>query len=1401
MNTTRAFERLPSIAGVAGGPYFIGFDFARIRSREAAVGHLREFMKYCKTQATAPAVAVVLGEWGEGKSEAFHRYVEPVARQRGDYPYLVSASTIASSYTKVSVDNPLASVNFLAATFYAIRYEVKPDKIPSRTGFAYDMERWLQEILKLHADDKIFVFIDEFEELILEPEALKKILSGLKETINKQFKPIAEEGDYPGSVFFFVSCTPDAYSRMKRDPDIAEIFGSWARRVDSSRIELEPVTRSEGVQFLYDLLRYAYDNEIPSPMPVASSGIFHTLQAIGRGNLGALVTLFTKLMNKAMLEEDLIRVIDGTFVLTSLSDEYISIYGGSTKCVETETLAEIGRELTEKEMKLFNLVAGELKAFSAFELAYRLDLDQEADAERLIQEINRKLGNIGISNAILRKVSFEKRVSFEKVQDCLQGEMEIRGDEMRIGSFSQSLTEFEDELTYLEFEDDEFTSKLLFPWDAPMIRATLGGISPEASRRLQRRVKPIVDRSEYYYTLSDELVFRLFPTPIPVGLEFIKDRDLRLKMWRETTSRLPQLFRDDMPQALLNLVKYVDSFDLRVEDIRRANQGVFLTIEERAWNAELNTYCWAHYGDISSTDIKRMGEDIQGEYFPHLILLFHIGELTDEALEEIRVWGLEDYFLHIPLSPNFVKRVLVAYNCRRRDPKQVDERLFDDAVDQLLRMELEFDRKIEAWLEEGVESGFVVRDLEKTYAKSDKDLADTLRFYINVLGQRGTSEEIFEANQTLQRFRPWGVSVGFAADIEFPQFRRNTEDLRNNGFVDLGLNKKVSVTTNSVEERLLDLIRDEGKVAKNAIDSYFVISARTKKIVQELYLNILKYKGLVREERGLLYTVDEEEALREAHEKYASYRKLLEVRRKQAEWDTFAHIYTVKQRAERFITAQEFDDYLTQLYAKIEAGGSTEEVLQGIALLSTLIEHFRADLLPKIDGATRQAREIRDSTIPKIEDIQLDIQEILESYNEWMGTSIATRSIGANRDLAEIREELNSSFDTPITEDERGRLTEDNSSFWWRQWKDRDRYFNLALKRTQNIAQEAEKIADRCEEAISSIKETVAKLENVGQEVQSKFKAVRVEDRCGVSQVCYNALEAYLYGFHAGKQSRKEKPNFSQSVLRLKDLLRELNGRLRPLQNEYREVQNAIKALRNLVSSEKEFLVWWAKSQGFAKTLDLQVDIEPFAGELRQIRTDIRDSRQSYREFEGSLDKRLSGEGLSNQEPIGAAKKWLDDQEKQLKGLYDRLDEIWPRYAKRCQRFATVIHKTLKLVKQQDTSVSTRQIEGKCDELIRKIDQVDPQTGEARMSEFEENQSDIREASLGAMRRSLDEKHSSVLIALLDKSEREQAKWLTVSEVVQEIAAQREEPATEIERTLRSLIHKGYLDEGVAIPL
>ncbi len=197
MATTRIYNRLPSDAGIT----FEGFENIRLKSREGVREKLEDFMDYCKN-ARKPAIRVLLGEWGEGKTDAYKRYIEPKVKTDGNYAFFVSASTLSNGYevpaiSKLLESTPLSAVRFLVVLFSCIREESKETKIPDPQSYqnAYSyLSDTLSSLVGRERTRRIFIFIDEFEELLLTPAKLRDIISGIKETINGSYEAIDEGG-------------------------------------------------------------------------------------------------------------------------------------------------------------------------------------------------------------------------------------------------------------------------------------------------------------------------------------------------------------------------------------------------------------------------------------------------------------------------------------------------------------------------------------------------------------------------------------------------------------------------------------------------------------------------------------------------------------------------------------------------------------------------------------------------------------------------------------------------------------------------------------------------------------------------------------------------------------------------------------------------------------------------------------------------------------------------------------------------------------------------------------------------------------------------------------------------------------------------------------------------------
>ena len=81
--------------------------------------------------------------------------------------------------------------------------------------------------------------------------------------------------------------------------------------------------------------------------------------------------------------------------------------------------------------------------------------------------------------------------------------------------------------------------------------------------------------------------------------------------------------------------------------------------------------------------------------------------------------------------------------------------------------ELELRRRLDTWLNSAKRDGYFLDTFDKNVARSDKHIADTLKYCLNFLGIRMTPERIFELNnEKFIRFFPHRSGGGFLSDIE-----------------------------------------------------------------------------------------------------------------------------------------------------------------------------------------------------------------------------------------------------------------------------------------------------------------------------------------------------------------------------------------------------------------------------------------------------------------------------------------------------------------------------------------------------------------------------------------------------------------------------------------------------------
>ena len=426
METTKIFNKLPSDAGVV----FEGFERITIKSRLDVKKKLEEFIDIVKSERK-PTMRVIVGEWGEGKTDAFKRYIEPITKEIGYDAFFVSASTLSNSFELPDVKKlvnatPSSSLQFLVALFASIKAESQISAVTDPANF-FDPNEFVEDsLVRLTTNrEKLIVFIDEFEELLLNLPILKKIISGIKETINGQFRPIYEGGKFEGYLHFIIAATPDAFYKLQVSEETSLIFGGLGRRVGV--IELPEIRKHEGIPFLWELLKYCFDYNLPKPLPIKSIGILNGIYRITHGNPGNMVSKFTRLMNRAAREiddPDKMKVVDYKLFLDFFKNETIFVYGGSTPCIEVENydrILNIVKDLKRAELgkacaNVLSLLVGEYKPFASYEIEERIKI---TNAPNIVSIINNNLQRLGIQKAILSVAKAKEGITLDDIKNKL----------------------------------------------------------------------------------------------------------------------------------------------------------------------------------------------------------------------------------------------------------------------------------------------------------------------------------------------------------------------------------------------------------------------------------------------------------------------------------------------------------------------------------------------------------------------------------------------------------------------------------------------------------------------------------------------------------------------------------------------------------------------------------------------------------------------------------------------------------------------------------------------------------------------------------------------------------------------------------------------------------------------
>jgi len=1408
METTKIFIKLPSDAGVV----FEGFERITIKSRLEVKKKLEEFIDIIKSERK-PTMRVIVGEWGEGKTDAFRRYIDPATKEIGYDAFFVSASTLSNSFElsdikKLMDATPSSSLQFLVALFASIKAESQISAIPDPANF-YDPNKFIENsLLKLTAGGKkLIVFIDEFEELLLNIPILKKIVSGIKETINGQFRPIDERGKFEGCLHFIIAATPDAFYKLEVGEETSLIFGALGRRM--GKIELPEIRKHEGIPFLWELLRYCFNYNLPRPLPIKSIGILNGIYRITHGNPGNMVSKFTRLMSRATSEtddDDKMKVIHSELFLDFFKNETIFVYGGSTPCIEVENYDRIlnivkdqrRTELGKACANTLSLLVGEYKPFASYEIEERTKV---TDVPNIINIINNNLQRLGIQKAILNVAKAKEGITLDDIKNKLSEFIVKEKDRtiLKIDNYIEVFDEFADRIIFYDLVgDDELHSEIYLPIDDRSIVSFFEGISEDRVIEIRNKFRKLCS-NEKYYIASDELLLQVFPTPVPKELEFIKDRELKMKLWREITRSLAEQYEKYVPNALLTILEASKNFN--IERTREEIGPTFVRIYID--DAEINTLFFAVDGDLKGEDIDKIHKYIKGRMPPiHLVLAIYTGDITEKAEEKIEEKELgkngENMVIPIKLHPTLTKRIIIMHIMYLEHPDKIDDTIFYTESRKVVQQDIELDRKLREWLRDQESLGLVVTDPKLDFARSARDLADTLRFYVNFIGENLTAQEAFDRNRIeLGKFIKYGSRIGFIPDIESAKnLERLSRDLENNGFLKRESDGTYKVIEHPVEKRILKLIGSKkGEVDVKNIEGYFIITSSNRRVLEHLFLNILEHKGRIIKEKSIIKLTDESELKDKLDFSYENLRRVLDDKDKK-----YGFCFVRKQRDKKVIALNDFLDFASKQYEELDLVIDIDVRLQKMFLLYKLIEYFTREWLNAIKKAKNEAEEKVKDMNEKLEKFKIEAENVCNDFNRWLKIIIDVgNDIKEYNEIVKLSKEVKEieSYDSyeeleNIFEEYYDNFNGDEL-FDHRKQTDEYPYFNVKLFIIDSLA---EKFNVIIENALSGLEKISKKFNGINTNIQKislTIKSKEFTKRYVLSSILLKYLRTCLRDL---MPSLKETKITNKSITELEEIVDQY---LEPIEENVDAMQKLIGYMRDLYEEEKSLLEKISKTKSYMGKANEIFDLEDYKPKLEEIEENFNTLLARLNSLPDEILSHLEEDPKEFLNYVTREPDLIDhlkDVSSGLNQIKDELVDIWNSYKRSTLEYLERLTRTINVVKRKHKELSSRLAT-----LLNDIDllkfKIDGEfiTLTIKLSKIEKEKINLRNKFYEPIKNILNEEEVLVLETVVELSRRSGMIW------VEQIYNERKLniDSHKIDEILLKLVKEGYLKLGVSL--
>jgi len=963
-------QHLPSITGKSTEALLKELWSHKISVREDVERAVKSFINMARISNEVVS-AFVIGEWGEGKTSIFDGYVKALAKDFALYSISARRLVDAVRALKGTAGESAAAI-FLAALLHslAMEYEERGERIiPKYSGeSAHEYaQRALDELIKVSGNEKIIIFIDEFEEIVSprNKDVVSEVLNGLVELINGEFGYL--EKKYPGMLHLMVAMTPYAYNKALTLANIDESLKGRTERRLHYKIELRPLTRSEAYKLVGSMLRYAYGKAF-SPVP---SEFFNTVYTISQGNPGALTSLVNVIVSSLLKGECTEVTRDPSKLLNILANTTIFTYVGSSRAFDKTYFEKVLLPLTrnEEEEKVLNALVAYYYPLTKQEIAELAGVKNSEIIDILDQRAS------VTTSPLLMKFwrTSEYQRAFVILLETLRGIFpDAEEDELKrmLEEFTYPKSPWSKD--YFLVIPDSSSSETLE--DVISDKRAVAEVTKLATF-LKKKLEDNGIKLEEVYMLSKNHVVNLYPPPAVSAVSFIRDPQARAKAWKEALNAITK--------GDVNLDKTFA--EVISETLNGKIVGKYVTASIPVGGKVVNITIFPKVVLFIDSGIKKVVESAKKDGVNVAIILTK-NDIA-KKLEEMLVTSPIDYFVIGVKDAKLVQ--MAVYNLYSSPERRT---LVDVERAHMMLKELGNEIMIknilEKWAKKAYEEGIIVDDIPRLSGASEDTIAEAYTFYLAYPKNVMTTEEVFNhVVKIVRKFMIYGrgsrrrVPFATGLDVEsVSSLKRFEDDLIAAGLLKRLEDGRLKLTMSKVEERILNILRSKGRSLWKNLEREFIIMANNKRILQDFYLKILERRGLVKVERkgNEVYLVELMEPQSIAYALEKELGSLEEQWRKSGyKWKTYAHMVVSKKKEDNLILLDEIKEYVEVGTMEIRGESNILTISRRASFLLNLTKYLKHQLMPVTFKAFEEASRMIEKTEEQLNEIKVRLNDLV----------------------------------------------------------------------------------------------------------------------------------------------------------------------------------------------------------------------------------------------------------------------------------------------------------------------------------------------------------------------------------------------------------------------------------------